>query len=1719
MADLTGQQLGNYRLIQYLGRGASADVYLGEHVYLKSYAALKVLHTVLQEQDIESFLTEAQILVGLRHPNIVRVLEFIFERKTPVLVMDYAPGGTARQLIPKGSRLPLATTVAYVEQVANALQYAHNHNLIHRDVKPENILFDTDQHILLSDFGLALFAPSPELLSTHEWAGTIPYIPPEQFKRRPTFASDQYALGIITYEWLCGVRPFEGEAWAIINQHLSEDPTPLRNFRPDLPAEVENVVLRALSKDPRQRFTSMQAFSLALARASRQQVADLEEDTRPLTAIQLAPPLEVSADSTITRHSPQPTRPRRVFLTAAPADESFAGHLQADLEARGVIVSRASEDSTLDLKNQDALRYAVRDAHMILVVVSPYTRSSRTIKEHLRVAGMYQQRMVFVRAEGDDLAATLPEAWGRTAMIDLVDARGTRYRAALNEIMAFLQERIPAVVPGEMTLPEATTELRNPYKGLHAFTKDDASDFFGRDTLIVELAETIEGMLAAERPTRPGSRLLTVIGPSGSGKSSVVMAGLLPTLQNSALPGSETWVYLPPMVPGEHPLEALVLALEPHLPRRSLRSIREDLEDDSARGLHLLATRLLKQAGTRVVLTIDQFEELFTLTPSEWERQRFIDLLVTAVTEPVGPLIILLTLRADFYDRPMEYPQLSSLVEAHQKAVLPMNPHELRSVIERHAALPDVQVVLEDNVVGDLLFEAQGQIGALPLLEFTLDQLFRLREGRRLTNSAYRQIGGVKGALAKHAESTYNTLPSEEHRRLARALFLRLIDPGATEQDTTRRRANLAELSLPDPEKTTIMREVADAFVEARLLTMNVIERTTTIEVSHEALIREWVRLAEWLRQAREDILRQQTISADAADWVRRGKPPDRVYQGTELAEALSWAERNEPSREEEAFLAASVAEQQRQEAAELSRQARELKLKRQTVTRLRWLVAGLTLFLVASIVFSTLIQQSLQENTQLLQIARSRALAANAIISLSQNELDRALLLSVKANLEADTYEARNSLLSALEYTPHIVTILRQDSPINVNTVAIVSNDGTLVSSDDNAVTVWNTKTMAPRRLPLDLVTMGVRSTAVSPDGRVLVTSSSNGVESWNIQTGSQVDQLDGKTNTPLLPTFLAFSWNGQYLASGRCHTFSNANGPVCTETDMIVWDMQNPKQQIGLPCAVHATVNSIALSPDGMTLAYGSDKSVGICNMTTGVDSPLVGSTDANSVVFSPDGKLLASGGNDKTIRLWDARTRQPVGTPLVGQAGAVLSLAFSRNSNILISGSQDQTIWEWDVSSVTSGQPVGSTLVGSTDAVGSLAFSPTSNMLASGSVNGIILLWNIDAASPISQRSGQTGGPLSAVFSSDGKTLFTGNDQGEIFPYDVTTRKAPGPLDTTKLYPPRKAKPGEIEFLSSIRSLALSKNGTILAIGRQDGTILLWNTNTRNFVAHLHQTNLLQKIALSPDGQTVASVDDNGTIILWNVAKLQPSHTLAPPGQQYQLWTRSLAISRDGKTLAAGGCAKVRIDKTCAQGQIALWNVATGQPIGHPLLGQPSVADNVAFSDVALSPDGQTLAAGSQDGIVLWNISTGQRGQTLTLPVEKGYSDYSDYYDYILFNADGKLLASYSQLGPSFSFVLWDVAQAKPLAHAFHFPVTSNQGSVAFSPDGQRLASVVTDALYNNTVSLWDITIPAWQQRACAIANRNLYRDEWSQFLSDEPYGKVCQNLPLPPASSSG
>lgn len=269
MDDFTGQCLGNYRLLRLLGRGGFADVYLGEHLRLGTQAAIKLLSTHLTDADKAQFLAEARALARLEHPSIIRILDFAIEQDLPFLIMSCAPNGTLRQRYPKGTHLPPDIIRSYLQQAASALQCAHDARLIHRDIKPENMLLGRYNELLLSDFGIAIMAHNSRSQHTENVVGTLSYMAPEQIQGKPRPASDQYALGVLIYEWLCGSLPFQGTTAEIAAQHLHAEPPSLCTRVPDLPPAVEAVIQKALAKDPHQRFASVQEFALAFEQASQ----------------------------------------------------------------------------------------------------------------------------------------------------------------------------------------------------------------------------------------------------------------------------------------------------------------------------------------------------------------------------------------------------------------------------------------------------------------------------------------------------------------------------------------------------------------------------------------------------------------------------------------------------------------------------------------------------------------------------------------------------------------------------------------------------------------------------------------------------------------------------------------------------------------------------------------------------------------------------------------------------------------------------------------------------------------------------------------------------------------------------------------------------------------------------------------------------------------------------------------------------------------------------------------------------------------------------------------------------------------------------------------------------------------------------------------------------------------------------------------------------------
>lgn len=347
MADRVGEQIGNYRLVGLLGQGGFAEVYLGEHIHLKRQAAIKLLHTRLASNDIESFLKEAQTIAHLDHPRIVRILEFGIEGTAPFLAMDFASHGTLRKLYPKSCRVPLLDIVKYTNQIASALQHAHNEKIIHRDVKPENMLLKKRDEALLSDFGIAVIAQSEASLVTKEMAGTVPYMAPEQILGRPQLASDQYALGIVVYEWLCGVRPFHGSQAEIISQHLHAPPPSLDEKKPAISPLIKKVILKALAKDSHDRFANVQEFANALEQAYLEQKHQhISPTIQAPTALALS-----SSPLPATKKMPQ-------IASASPLlGELIVTYSQADMitdmawSPNGKYIASASLDGTIDIRN------------------------------------------------------------------------------------------------------------------------------------------------------------------------------------------------------------------------------------------------------------------------------------------------------------------------------------------------------------------------------------------------------------------------------------------------------------------------------------------------------------------------------------------------------------------------------------------------------------------------------------------------------------------------------------------------------------------------------------------------------------------------------------------------------------------------------------------------------------------------------------------------------------------------------------------------------------------------------------------------------------------------------------------------------------------------------------------------------------------------------------------------------------------------------------------------------------------------------------------------------------------------------------------------------------------------------------------------------------------------------------------------------------------------
>jgi DNA-binding SARP family transcriptional activator/ABC-type glycerol-3-phosphate transport system substrate-binding protein len=534
--------------------------------------------------------------------------------------------------------------------------------------------------------------------------------------------------------------------------------------------------------------------------------------------------------------------------------------------------------------------------------------------------------------------------------------------------------------------PAPVEEVRNPYKGLRAFLEADATDFFGREAVTQRLLRSL-----AEDD--PAARFLAVVGPSGSGKSSVVRAGLVPALRRGAIPGSERW-YVVEVVPGHKPfreIEDALLSIAVDPPP----SLMEELERDEL-GLLRAVDRILPDRDAELLIVLDQFEEAFTLIDSDTERARLLASVRAAALEPDSRIRIVATLRADFYDAPLSVPGFGDLLAARTEAITPMSPEELERAIV--APAEQAGLVVEPRLLAAMIADVADRPGALPLLQYALTELAERADGGTLSLEAYRRIGGVSGALARRAEQLFEQM-NETGRDACRQLFLRLVTLGEGTEDT-RRRVRRSELAtLADPQT---MDAAIETFGRHRLLSFDRDNdtREPTVEIAHEALLREWTRLRGWIDDAREALRQRARISAATAEWLGAERSIEYLVAGVRLAQAEEATTGNdtirltEPERE---FLDASLAHRDAEAAAERMRHARELTLERRARTRLRGLVALLAVALLLASTLTVITVERSREAEAEREASTIAALTGGALSNLSVDP-ELSLLLALHA-------------------------------------------------------------------------------------------------------------------------------------------------------------------------------------------------------------------------------------------------------------------------------------------------------------------------------------------------------------------------------------------------------------------------------------------------------------------------------------------------------------------------------------------------------------------------------------------------------------------------------------------------------------------------------------------------------------------------------------------------
>jgi len=1191
---------------------------------------------------------------------------------------------------------------------------------------------------------------------------------------------------------------------------------------------------------------------------------------------------------------------------------------------------------------------------------------------------------------------------------------------------------LPSYKPDKLPPAPELNEENNPYRGLESYDEKHSSLFFGRKELVEKLYLRI---------ANPAHQLTVVLGASGSGKSSLVKAGLIPYLRNSlevnlvnayiltsaiflafplfpikfwSINCVHEWHILDPIRPGESPFTALARGIMPISQVAaasdidSINQLNRNLQQEPQKFIDIVAAWRKDKPKVRLLLVIDQFEELITQCQDDEERQEFLGLLEKALTAHPQHLYIVLTLRSDFEPRFLDSPLKSHWMQA-RFAVRAMRSDELRQAIEGPAS-ERVLYFEPPNLVDQLIDEVGQMPGALPLLSFTLSELYikylkRKSDDRALTEKDYKELGGVVGSLTNRATEEYEKLDIA-HQVTMRRVMLRMVTIEGGE--SARRRVPLSELLYLDPEANKRVEEVIKRLSEARLIVGG--QETggePYVEPAHDALVRGWKKLQEWKEQEQGNLALQQRLTPAANDWIRNNREIEYLWTRDPrlalLEKVIESKSNNWLNHIETEFVKSSI-KQRQDELEEALRLAEE---RRQQLARSQRLLYGANLNLASQAWNSA----NITPMSELLDSLRPQA---------GQEDVRgfEWYYLWKLAHSDRLTLRAPDKTFTSVAVSPDGKTL-----------ATVISDMRTM--SPENAIKLWDITT-GKELATYEGHTEGTVCLEFSPDGKILATGGLNdgNVRFLDVRTGKEIGHyrpnVEREDNTV---HSVKFSPDGKTVAL-LIEPLNNATGASFHTLMYFSWnvrllDVASGQEKTNFHSG---DVRYMAFSPDRKTFATGYGSTVNLWDLTTGaqIDTIELENGWARSIAFSPDGRKLAMGGDE--VRLWDVVDK---GTPQrVGRhEESIVSVVFSQDGKRLATASQDRTATIWNTTTYEELAIV----KGHRGSISSIAFSPDGKTLVTASQQDrTAKLWDVDRV----LKRADSGGDSFAV-SPDGKTLVVW-DAGSSFGRVVVNSSSP-----VKLLDVGTGL--ELVSLNSgsydTKSVAFAPDSKILVIW-DTGAVRLWNVNTGQEITNLLQWtweddfSQIHSLAFSPDGKTLA-VGGNQAVKLWNITTWQKLPSL----KVSEGYVQSMAFSPDSKILVTGD----------TDGTIKLWDAYIWQE-------QDSFKAQENSIDFLMFPPnkGRMLIAGSDYGTIkLWDITNWQELTT----VEGRNSDRS-----LAFPPDGKLMAFVSNDG---SVKLWDLSTRKEELITFRGH-TDKVMSVAFSPDGKTLVAGCAD----ETVKFWNV-----------------------------------------------